>query len=410
MKTHLALAFLLILSAGCRNNSTEPPLRIPPDAPSAMEKQVAASGNSFGIGLFTALARTQPEKNTIISPFSVSMALGMTLNGADGVTKTEMQQVLGVAGMTDSAINRSYHDLCSYLTQIDENVTFKNANSIWVRQAFTPLQPFMDVNREYFDAEVRSIDFSSASAAPAINGWVAEKTGNKIKEIVSDPIASDVVMILLNALYFKGSWTTKFNPALTTDDHFKSLAGADESCRMMNLEDSLLYCDGDGYQVVELPYSQKNFRMTIILPDLKKDINSFTATWTDTQWRAVRSSLQNEKGILQLPKFALEYKASLPEALKTMGMPSAFDKGAADLSRICPISGSQRLYIEKVEHRTAIEVNEEGTVAAAATSVEIGVTSMPALIVRIDRPFLFLIHETATGAILFAGKVVTLSD
>ncbi len=406
---------ILFYMVSCLVSCKEPPTQntIKQPAPTMNEQQVASSANSFGFQLFKTLSNADPADNTIVSPFSVSMALGMTLNGADNGTKTEMQNVLGFTGLSDSVINQSYYDIANYLTSIDPNVTFNNANSIWIRTGFTPLPSFINVNKNYFDAEVQTIDFSLPTAASTINGWVAQKTQNKIKEIVSDPIDPDDVMILLNALYFKGSWTKKFDSTLTRDDHFNSLAGTAEPCKMMNTEDTILYYGNDLYQAVDLPYSGKNFRMAIILPSGNANINSFLASFEESNWHQLLQSFHYTDLTLQLPRFTLSYKASLADVLKALGMPSAFDPEKADLSRIYPITDFSRLYITKVEHKTFVEVNEEGTEAAAVTSVEIAPTAIgpsQKIIVRVDHPFLFIIHETGSGAILFTGKVVSLSQ
>ena len=377
----------------------------------AEEQQLIEAENAFGLKLFHELSRAEPEANLFISPLSVSMALGMTLNGAAGDTRADMQMTLELAGLSMDDVNASYRTLIDLFTTLDESVVFEIANSIWYRDSFAVEQTFLDLNTAYFDAAVRPLDFDGADAPGIINAWVDENTHGKIKKIIDGGIDPLTMMFLINAIYFKGDWTYPFDERLTQDDTFTRADGSTSPVRMMTMpEATFLYTQHRDFQAVDLPYGDSLFSMTIFLPrdglplaDFVADLN--TATWN--QWTARLAPVKLD--LLQMPTFKLEYDVSLKQALSTLGMDIAFDPSRADFSGINPAQGD--LHISDVKHKTFIEVDEEGTEAAAVTSVVVGVTSVgeaPPITMRIDRPFVFAIREHATGSILFIGQITKL--
>ncbi|MDZ7292633.1 MAG: serpin family protein, partial [candidate division KSB1 bacterium] len=345
------------------------------------------------------------DKNVFISPLSVAMALGMTYNGANGSTEAAMRATLEFGDLSSQEINASYKSLIELLSQIDPKVQFLLANSIWYRQEYTFEPEFINLNRTYFNAMVRGLNFNDPSAAKTINQWVEQNTKGKIKEIVDNPIDPATVMFLINAIYFKGIWTYQFDPQQTRDDWFTLLNGAQKSCKMMNLKADLKYFGNDRFQAVDLPYGDAGFSMMILLPGPQTNIDSLIAQFDQENWQRWMRSFSKQTVNLSLPKFTLEYDLTLNEVLKALGMGIAFS-AQADFTRMRKI---RDLFISKVKHKTFVEVNEEGTEAAAVTSVEMALTSTGGsreIWMRVERPFVFVIHENHSQTILFMGKIV----
>lgn len=371
-----------------------------------LEKQLVESDNKFGLKLFKEIDRQEEaNKNIFISPLSVSMALGMTLNGAAGETQAAMEQTLEFAGMTTDDINQSYRSLIDLLTNLDRKVTFEIGNSIWYREEMTFEQTFMDVNKEFFDAVIRAINFGNPEeAARIINSWVREKTHGKIEKIVEPgDIDWNTVMFLINAIYFKGAWTFEFKKELTKDEPFHLLDGSTKLCKMMHLTGGLAYYENQLFQAVDLPYGDSLFSMTVFLPQPNVGIESFVDEINQESWSQWLGGFKNQNVELAFPKFKLEYELKMNDVLIALGMGIAFSD-RADFTRMYKPGG---LFIDEVRHKTFVDVNEEGTEAAAVTSVEIGRTSAPQnIIMRVNRPFLFVIRDHHSGALLFMGKIV----
>jgi serine protease inhibitor len=364
------------------------------------EQSVSNAGNAFSISLFKQINAASPDSNIFISPLSASMALGMTLNGAAGATFDAMRSTLGFATTSQQSINAGYKGLIDLLADLDKGTTFQLANSIWYRQGFPIKQPFLDTVKTYFGAEVQGLDFSSPAAKDAINGWVNAKTNGKIPTIV-DEISSDDVMFLINAIYFKGSWRQAFDPAETRDAPFHALGGATEPMKLMHGKGTLRVASGSNFSLAELPYGNGAWVMTVLLPGSGVDINQVAASLTAEEWASATARLTDAGFDVYLPKFRLSWERMLNPDLISLGMGVAFDAGVADFSHM----SSESLFIEYVRQKTFVDVNEQGTEAAAVTGVAVGVTSMPPSIM-IDRPFLFAIRERLSGTILFMGKVV----
>jgi serpin B len=283
-------------------------------------------------------------------------------------------------------------------------VKFQFANSIWYRQEYAFELAFISLNQTYFNVVVRGLNFDDSSAVRTINAWVDQNTNGKIKQIVDDPIDRELVMFLINAIYFKGIWTYQFDPRQTTDDRFILADSSQKPCKMMNRTADLPYFSNAQFQAVDLPYGDADFSMTIFLPNATTALDAFIAGITQENWNAWIKNFSKRPGNLSLPKFTLEYDLTLNEVLKALGMGVAFSPDEADFTKM---RRSRDLYISKVKHKTFVEVNEEGTEAAAVTSVEIGVTSIGGgFVMRVDRPFVFVIRENRSQTILFMGKIV----
>ncbi|MFQ5605298.1 MAG: serpin family protein [bacterium] len=398
----ICVVALSLIFAHCSNN----PVSSVDRELTALEKDLVEADNGFGFKLFEAINETEENKNLFISPLSVSMALGMTLNGADGETKSAMEQTLEFAGMTTEEINQAYLSLIDLLTRLDSKVDFTIANSIWYRQEFTFKQEFLAVNQDYFRAVVAALNFNDPQSVHTINAWVSDNTNGKIKKIV-ERIDPEIVMFLINAIYFKGDWTIEFDKDRTIEDQFTLSDGSSKTCKMMQLTTDLAYFENDLFQAVNLTYGQEKFSMTILLPKPQVDLDFLIGELNPENWRQWLNHFATTEVALKLPKFKLEYEIALKKVLTAMGMGVAFEPYQADFGRM--YEGPGNLFISKVKHKTFVEVNEEGTEAAAATSVEIGVTSIgpPAgVIMRVDRPFLFVIAANNAQTLLFMGKIV----
>jgi len=399
-----------ILVVQCHEASLTAPRSITalPRTLSAAETGLISADNRFAFSLFGEIARqTSPDSNLFISPLSAAMALAMAYNGAAGATQAEMQQVLQLDGMTLDDVDQSYRSLIGLLRGLDPQVAFTIANSVWYdpNPVYAPTPDYLATTRTYFDARVESLDFKSPSAAPTINAWVSDQTHGKIPTIVPDPIPPDAVAYLINAIYFKGSWTARFDKGLTRPGTFRLANGAAATVPMMTHGHSVRvrYARAEGVTVLDLPYGGEAFSMTIVLPQVAGGIDSLVQGLTEERWRGWVAALDSGSLEVVMPKFTLTYGLTMNDVLRALGMPSAFcDAPHPDFTRLNP---SGALCISDVRHKTFVDVNEEGTEAAAATSVEISFTSLAAPL-QVDRPFVFAIRERLSGTILFLGRVM----
>jgi serine protease inhibitor len=404
MKYYGILLMMLATLSSCKQNPAGPASDNPINRITPLEKKVVETGNSFGFKLFTCLNNEETGKNIFISPFSVSMAFGMLLNGANGSTLDSLEQVLGDAGMSLDDINAAYKNSSSFLTTLDAHVSFQIANSIWYTYGFPALPNFLNVNKNYFNAEVNSLDFTSPSAPLTINNWVNTKTNGKIPTIIDGGIPSGTVMYLINAIYFKGAWTNSFNTSNTNDASFTCGDGSLTTCKMMSQNATFAYYADNFVQAIDLPYSDGSFSMTVLLPAAGVSIDQYASALTQVQWNTIINKLDSANVDLYVPKFTLNYSKSLGDELKALGMGIVFDYMRANLTGISKMG---KLYVTDVLHKTYVKVDEEGTEAAAVTTIVVGVTVVfPKPVMRIDRPFIFAIREHKTGTILFIGKVV----
>jgi serine protease inhibitor len=366
----------------------------------AAEQSLVESANRFGFELFSEVISQSAGQNVFISPLSVSLALGMTVNGARNDTEAAMRTTLGYSGLTADEINEGYRGLIDYLVNLDPKVQMEIANSIWYRQGFEVLQEFIDVNTTFFDAVVRALDFADPGAADTINAWVADKTHGKIEEIVDSPINGDTVMFLINAIYFKGTWTYQFDPEDTADGTFHAPDG-DQTVKMMHMHGDLSYQQNADFQAVDLPYGHELFSMSVFLPSGGQSVDDLAVKFTSANWAAWMDGFEVEEVELSMPRFELEYELVLNDVLIALGMGAAFS-AAADFTGINLAGG---LFITMVKHKTYVKVNEEGTEAAAVTSVTIE-DSAVGTFMNVDRPFLFVIHDKNSKAMMFMGKIV----
>jgi len=358
--------------------------------------------NDFGFSLYKVLNYNENEKNISISPLSISFALAMTYNGADGTTREAMEEILNLQGLSINEINRSYRDLLSALLSVDPKLIMNIANSIWYRNSFLVEQDFININKDYYNAEVTPLDFNDPSAVNTINKWVSDKTENKITEIINeiDPLS---IMFLINAVYFKGMWQLLFDENKTADRPFYLADGNTINVPTMTLKADINSYTNDLFTAIELAYGSGNYSMLLFRPHDEYSVNDIIDQLNSKNWNTWLASFVTNKNLqIYLPKFKFEYEKSLKDILSEMGMGVAFTSGEANFSKINP---QESLFIKEVKHKTYIDVNEEGTEAAAVTSVEISLTSAGPSGIMFNKPFLFAIKEKYTNVILFIGKV-----
>lgn len=368
------------------------------------ETQLVQANNRFAFKLFREInAQDSTGGNIFISPLSVAMALGMAYNGAAGDTRDSMGATLELTGMTPQEVNEAYRGLIDLLSGLDAAVDWHLANSIWYADV-TLLPAFVDQSRTYFDAEMRTIDLTDPVAASAqINQWVNDQTRGLIQEIVPSPMAPNALVHILNAVYFKANWSHQFDKSLTAPEPFALTDGSSQTVDMMKHEEKvpLRFASTLDLQVVELPYARGAYSMVLLLPRDPPGAPELARSVSASQWDDWVAALDSTNGFVELPRFTIEFGTRLDKVLTHLGMGIAFEPGLADFTNMFA-DGS--VPINAVRHKAFVRVGEEGTEAAAVTDVE-DVSAGPLEIV-VDHPFLFVIRERLSGAILFMGRVM----
>ena len=406
----LVLCLTALLSAGCNElpvDVSNPPGNDPEVVGGA--ESVGAANTQFGFNLFHEVRKTEQQANVFLSPFSVSVALAMTRNGAAAETERALTDTLQLQAVDPETINAGYGELRQALAVSDPDVTLAVANSLWARQGVSFEPDFLQQNTDFFGAEISTLDFNDPSASETINQWTRDATHGKIEKIVDDAIDPATVLFLINAIYFKALWQREFDPARTHDGTFYLANGAEKQVPMMRQQHAFPYYRGEGFQAVRLAYSDGQISFYIFLPDPDSDLTAFLGTLDAVSWEQWIPQFHAEEVEVVMPKFRVAYEKMLNDPLKALGMAVAFDSERADFSPMSPITASgQNLYIQEVVHKTFIDVTEAGTEAAGATSIGIGVTSLPPppTPFHVDRPFFFAIHDDATRTLLFMGSVV----
>lgn len=402
VSTLLFLLFAFLFNS-CQKNPNEAENPVKPLSES--EKQVISRTSDFAFRLFKSVVASNPGRNVFISPMSVSFALSMAMNGANSETLEAMSSTLGFDTIAIDEINQAFKEVFTSLSNLDRNVELQVANSLWCRLGINFEQEFLNTLAKFYNAYAEVLDFASPQAKDKINKWVEEKTKGKIKEIIKG-IPNYAVMYIINALYFKGQWKYQFDKNKTSDGDFMVYDNYFVKTKyMLQIKNFECYFDKE-FSSIRIPYGKGNFAMVVLFPNSEFDIDLFIANLNREKWENCLNKLIETKEVtLYIPKFKNEFEVNLTEILKSMGMSIAFSE-SADFSKLCK---SLRCQITDVLHKTYIEVDEEGTEAAASTSVEIGYTSYkPAF--YLTRPFVYIIYEKNTGAILFIGKLYNPSE
>lgn len=378
-----------------------------------VSEDVVKANNDLGMKMFSRLAAGEAGKNMMISPLSISIAMAMVTNGATGENLDEMKEVLGFGEMELPDVNEQFAQLIASLVEADKDLVLEIADSVWMDDVFAPdvKQDFVDVLTEFYDAAFFTEDFQDEATVGKINSWVSEKTHEKIDKVI-DEIGPNTIMYLINAVYFKAAWTTSFDKESTYEGTFMLSDGSEGKADYMGFSydqevpDFYSYSsdwgDENGYSVVRLPYGRGVFAFYGIVPtyDNKSNIDDFIAKIAENGFDSYISQLEERSFPVQLPKYKFAYEKSLVDVFKSLGMEKAFAEGA--LMNIAEEPHAP--FISDIYHKTFVEVNEEGTEAAAVTVVEVGENAMPSGFYA-NRPFVFVIRDDRTGSILFIGKV-----
>lgn len=388
-----------ILCAGCEKQDAN--VNREPITLTTEQKQIVSSSNTFGLEIFkTALSNAEAGENVFVSPLSISLALSMLYNGSATITKDELIEGLGYIGLTDEQVNISNRDLINALINADPKVKMEIANSIWYKNTFQAKQSFLATNKEYLNAEVRSSNFD-VDTKNAINSWVSDATHDKITTIIEE-IPRGAIMYLINAIYFKGIWKYTFDSKNNQMLDFNLLNGNKKQSEFMVQEGTFETMQNDLFTAVNLPYGDGNFSMMVFVPKVDKNYKDVLEALNQQNWATWNNSLTAVNNFkVYFPKFKFSYKNNLNDELNALGMKSMFTQ-EADLTGINEV---EEISVSEVLHKTFVEVNEEGTEAAAVTSIEIKLTSVgtePAEL-KADKPFIFVIKEKETNSLLFMG-------
>ena len=403
MKRTVLMLGALAMLAGCHGNGNG-------DFPERQyigltrsESEVVNTGNGFAFDLYREVAAENDGKNLFLSPLSAQAGLLMAANGAKGDTYNQIVKAIGFENYNADDVNSTFRKIIFGLQTVDTSVDFEFANSVWIKDDFKVKQDYVSLLADSFDAEAANVNFGSSDGINKINNWCKEKTHGMIPTIMDGPNA-DLKFALVNALYFKGQWSLKFDKSNTKEDYFTNIDGSRNLVDFMNKVDEYQYSESEEMQVCELPFGNKAYAMDFLLPRKNLDFNEFFSDFTFDDLDEYLSVFGTSDVTLKLPKLDLDFDVDLIPALSRLGINDAFIRGTADFSGI--YAENKDLFISIVHQKTALEMNEEGAKAAAVTHIGIGDTS-PGPVDQAefiaDHPFLFLIREKSTGAILFIG-------
>jgi serpin B len=373
-------------------------------SPKQLNAQLIDANTQLSLKLFSEVVKTNPNRNVFVSPTSVAIALSMLYNGASGTTRQEMSAAMFLSGMDLKTVNTANESLRKTLQNVDAKVQLSIANSLWAKQGFSFRHQFLKNNRQFYQAQVTNLDFSRPESVGIINRWAEENTQGKITQIV-DRINPDSVLFLINAIYFKGTWTNPFDKNLTASQPFYLSNGTSKQHPLMTRQGKYRYYENQQFQAVSLPYGSRRLSLYVFLPKKNSNLSGFLGQLNSNNWNQWLSQFSDRDGSLKIPRFKLEYELELQNALAALGMKTMFDGNKANFADLT----SAQVKVSGVKQKTFVEVNEEGTEAAATTSVDVEVTSAPGgnpFNMVVDRPFFCVIRDNQTGTILFMGAIV----
>jgi serpin B len=372
-----------------------------------VDAKIIAANTRFGFKLFSQILKqnsSQNRQNIFISPTSVAIALTTIYNGASGETQQAMAKTLELQDITLQEVNSANAALTAAVQNLDDKVQLTIANSVWVRQDY-PLKPdFIQRTQNFYKAKVNNLNFGDPGAPSTINEWVKQTTNGKIDRIV-EQISPEDVLFLLNAIYFKGEWTTAFNKQQTAEYPFNLAAGGQKQHPMMSQSGEYKYYENEQFQALSLPYGNDGrLSLYVFLPDQNSSLGAFYQNLNAENWHKWMNQFQNRQGSIGLPRFKSESDLTLNDTLKALGMGVAFGEGA-NFSGI-----ADRVALSEVKHKTFVEVNEAGTEAAAVTSARVAliaaVSQEQPFQMIVNRPFFCAIRDNQTGTVLFMGSIV----
>lgn len=365
------------------------------------DTHITSASNQFGFNLLNEINKTASEvDNIFISPTSVSTIFAFCANGANGETRQEIINTLGFQDKTMEEVDEYFMHFTNSIGSLDPKATLAIANSVWPASWLSVKQAFIDAGVKYFDAQTQTLDYANSDANDIINSWVEDKTNDRIKNLL-DELDLGVAMVLVNAIYFKADWSVEFDPEQTHDAQFTYADGSAGTVQMMHKNDTVRYYEDQSMQAVEMYYGDSTFSMVVMLPKETYSTDDIIAGLDDEKWTAINNAFVSAEMNVYLPRTKIEWKSELNDYLQIMGIKKAFN--AADFSNI---TDNVRLVISQVIHQSFLEINEQGSEAAAATAIVIRYTSAgPASVFRADKPFVLAIKENTTNAVLFAGEI-----
>ncbi len=400
------------LAIGARFGDAVPPVEA---ASAASRSYTLATGTSsldllvaanldFAFRLQNTLLKNAGGQNLFFSPLSVATALAMVFNGAAGSTQKAMAATLAYKSLSQAQINTATFGLLTGLRQRDSAIKLSIADSLWVRLGVSVAPAFTATLRNSYNASLQALDFKNPHAPDTINAWVKEQTHGLIPSIVKS-IDADTVMFLINALYFKGAWSAQFRAPATQPGPFTTGSGKRKTLMMMEQTGTFAYAKSAAAEAIRLPYGAGRISMYVVLPASNTSLPAFLSRLNPSTWNALLAGLAPQHGSIQMPKFSVAYGSSLKPALSAMGMAQAFDPNTASFTGILE---KQRAFITDVQHKAVMDVDENGTQAAAVTSIGVGATAVmvDSFHMAVNRPFFCAIRDDATGTLLFAGAIV----
>jgi len=368
----------------------------------------AYGAEQFDFDLYKSLAANKTKENFLYSPYSVSSALTMTYIGSNSTTKEAMAKVLGLDPKKDKESKAAIKADIESLRKLENGSILEVANTLFANKNIEFSQEFLNENQKNFDADTNVTDFNAPDAVNKINDWVKEKTHEKISKIL-DKVNSDAILYLINAIYFKGAWQNQFNREDTKKEKFHSLDNKDLDVMMMSLSrNSFSYAETGDFQAVFLPYKDNRLGLYVFLPKKGKSLDEFEKTLDLKSFEKNTALFASRPGTFKMPRFKIEDDMKLKDDLSKLGMEEAFDKNKADFSLMT--NEKNRVFINDVIHKTYMDVNEEGTEAAAVTAVEMCMTSArmdppQPFAMTCDRPFFVALQDMQTKKLLFMGHI-----
>ncbi|MGV3523691.1 MAG: serpin family protein [Candidatus Sericytochromatia bacterium] len=370
--------------------------------------ELPAAHTRFALKLFQDLVAEQPRANHFVSPLSLSLALSMLYNGASGETSAEMAKALEYGALDAQTVNSGNLTLRKRLMNAGSGVEVLIANALWGRQGIDFQPAFLQQNQQFYDATLRSLDFNQRESVNTINKWASDNTRGKIPTVL-EQINPEIILILMNAIYFKGDWTEPFEVSNTQPMTFTKADGTTLQHPMMARGDKYRYARNEqsGYQMVSLPYGKdQQTEMLLLLPDAGRSVSDLVKGMTSESWQQGLGQLRSRDGRVVMPRFKLKTEIQLNDTLRRLGMVQAFSEAEADLDRLVA-SDALKPFVSEVKQDAFVEVNEKGTEAAAVTTITVGATSVQLptepFEMILDRPFVYAIHDKATGTLLFMG-------
>lgn len=366
-----------------------------------VDKNFVGSNSEFALDLFNRLANKDSSSNIFISPISISIAMAMVYNGANGASRQDISEIFRFKNYDADSLNKAFKLLLTSMSGIDEMVELYTGNSIWLKDDLKINKDFTSLTENYYNATVNLADFESSDTVNKINDWAGKATQGKIKNIADPASLKNAVIYLANAIYFKGQWRDKFKQENTEEDDFFLADKSSKKVQMMQNTGEFDYYDGEKFRVIRMPYGRRKSSMYVFLPDEDIDINDLLTSLSVELLDKYILQSTSEEVMLKFPKFNIDYSANLENTLKNMGMNTSFNKDTADFSGIAP-----GVFISQIAHKAIIEVNEEGTVAAAASSFGMGALAVKPIEFTVNKPFILLIKDDRTGNILFEGRIM----